>query len=168
MNTHGIITEQERESIRARSSSTHKKQGNNYLTVNNERVEIIKYDLTPARTETGKAQHSDLVGSPHGNPDTTRRQAAHSPLPWSVQKAFLSDTSAIVTDKGIVTIGLKHPDAKLIVASVNHADKLTERMRILIGCAERGLDQSATHDGLSNADAIAKARAELAAYEAAQ
>ena len=46
-----------------------------------------------------------------------------------------------------------------------HAERLSEALTFLTGCAERGLDQSATHDGLSNCKAIADARAALAAYE---
>ncbi len=46
----------------------------------------------PARTETGKPildalinASEDLSGSPHESPDTTRRQAAHGPLPDSTR-----------------------------------------------------------------------------------
>ncbi len=143
MNTHGIITEQERESIRARSSSTHKKQGNNYLTVNNERVEIIKYDLTPARTETSKAQplHYDIKHVDSRNLLTVVMGRVSNQTGESFDGAMLRTKSA---DE--------------LWRRLNHADKLAEVLREIL----------AMNHGLDGTREVNKANLELAAYEAAQ
>ncbi len=132
--------------------------------------EIFKYQRThPNATEGGyynaesaaklknltpsKAQHSPEINRnvlPEGSDGTVRITREDNPTSVKIREAF-----ALGKFEGRASVKA-------------HADKLAARMAILIGCAEHGLDQSATHDGLSNAKAIADAREALAAYEAAQ
>ncbi len=116
---------------------------------------VVRRDMTPdyereierdaLRTETGKA-HKDVDGSPHESPDTISRQAETTARPWIVETRqdikypdiTLAQVVAPVgyvdrdgkTHRCAVTDWLDSPaDAALIVASVNHADKLAGALR---------------------------------------
>ena len=106
-------------------------------------------------------------------------KAQHSPLPWTVREHQRPERETVIYEAGN-TFGIyktnndsvfwavadeieNEADAKLIVASVNHADKLAEALR--------GLANIATHPKCTAADRklfAREAREVLSAYEAAQ
>ncbi len=99
---------------------------------------------TPA---PNKAQHQDLVGSPHESPDTTSRQATQPRhiyeqrcRSWDIEHGKQPRTSIIerlkyIADSPNAEHGGFHPEAiktaKDAICAVNHADKLAERLHEL-------------------------------------
>lgn len=99
-------------------------------------------------------------------------QAQHSPLPWKIDEAYDLPLAIIEdTENGYGVCELEFGDteqakanARLIVRACNNAQRLAEALTFLIRCSERGLDQSATHEGLTNCKEIADAREALAEW----
>lgn len=107
-------------------------------------------------------------------------KTAHSPLPWHVstngatresggEPAFpgVHDSSRKPHGEDIVCecLGFSEEcraNAELIVRAVNSHAELVAALALLLARSESSLDQSATHDGLTNCKAIAQARAVLA------
>ncbi len=85
-----------------------------------------------AASERTDADERALVPAIKRTPNKAQGQAAHSPLPWSVDcTSNMSDEShsiyCIADDTWLFSTS--EANAKLIVASVNHAEKLAEALR---------------------------------------
>ncbi len=97
--------------------------------------------------------------------DTNKAQ--HSPLPWNCHHCGNGGETWTI-EPGIASV-TSEADAKMIVASVNHADKLAEALRDIAADAQEANEKRNAGEWDFRCTHIeARAKQALAAYEAAQ
>jgi hypothetical protein len=110
-----------------------------------------------------KAVNRPLYGS--GQIQAAPAQAQHSPLLWRMEKQGRAGWMLIAKEfKAWVDKTQGNILCRYHNETVAHAQRLADALTNLTGRAVTGLHQDATHDGLVNCEAIARAREALAEW----